>query len=173
MQSSLYQATRRQSPTIVISIDIAFSISNSFFLFVPFPSFPCFSCLFISVFCFVISLLPLFISFLLTSFFSSYHVQFVKFCLSTSLIFFHVSLFYLSKFPPYFHPSLLPLFIISFLINYLFPVTFITPNFFPSLFSFLLHFFHSLSLLSLSFPLSLHFPLAIHAQYSDRCYTRL
>lgn len=173
MQSSFHQTTRRRSPTTVISIAISFSISN-LFIFAPFTSVPCFSFLFISVFCLVLLLLSLFITFLLTCFFSSYHFQYVKFCLSTSLLFFSTSplFIYLS----FLLTSVLPYFLSSLLFpdNYLFPITFITPHFFClhfHIFFICLYYFHSRSLFFL--PPSLHFPLAIHAQYSDRCHTRL
>ena len=193
MQNSLYQITRYQSPTIVIFVAIAYSISNSFFLFAPFSSVPCFSCLFISVFCsallFFLSsllsyfhpfLLSLFITFLPTCFLSSYHVQYVKFSLSVSLLFSSIFLLFIHR--SFLLTSILSYFLSSllfFLIYYLFPVTFIIPNFFPPLFSSLLYLslllplsftsflfsFHSISLLQLT----LNIPTGVKHDYGATC----
>jgi len=154
VQSSSYQKTRHQSPTIGIFIAIAFSISNTFFLFAPFSSVPCFSCLFISEFCFVLLLLSLYITFLLTRFFSSYHVQYVK-CLSTYLLFSSTSplFIYLSFFLTSSLPYFLSLLLFSRKIIYF--LSTLLYQFFPRLYFHLfficLYYFHSLSLLFLFF----------------------
>ena len=91
-----------------------------------------FSFLFISVLCFVLLLLSLFITFLLTCFFISYHVQYVKFCLSTSLLSSSTSPLFI--YPRFLLTSVLPYFLSSLLLphNYLFPVTITMPNFFSA-----------------------------------------
>ena len=121
-----------------------------------------FSFLFISVLCFVLLLLSLFITFLLTCFFISYHVQYVKFCLSTSLLSSSTSPLFI--YPRFLLTSVLPYFLSSLLLphNYLFPVTITMPNFFPPPFSSLLYLSlllpFSFTFLPIKIPLSPSFP---------------